>query len=179
MSIPFTLSDKQWSLVEPIIARHSLETRGRKRWSDRKVLESILFVIQLGGSWRRLPKGNTFPSFNTCHRRYQRWVYSGSLDRVLVALAMDMEKRAKIPLKECFFDEIYFAMNSYNTLVMFEGTDDYYLDSRRSWDKRTRHFFQSAWTWKAMLRTRSPWLLERLPSNLAQRSDCVDFQPNL
>jgi transposase len=176
----FRLSDKQWSIVEPIVVRHSLETRGRKRWSDRKVLESILFVIQLGGSWRRLPKEEGFPSFNTCHRRYQRWLHNSVLDRVLEVLAMDMEKRGKILLKNCFYEDIYFDL-IYNTgrLVLFNNSFDHYLDPNRKWEHRTRHFFESAWTWKIMLLSRSPWLLERLPHDLSQRSDYIDFQPDL
>lgn len=176
----FRLSNKQWNIIEPIVNPHRLETRGRKRWPDRKVLESVLFVIQLGGSWRRLPKGEGFPSFNTCHRRYQKWLYSGALDKVLEALAMDMEKRGRIPLKNCFYEDIYFDL-IYDTgrLILFNNSFDHYLDPNRKWEQRTRHFFESAWTWKAMLYTRSPWLLERLPHDLAQRSDHADFQPDL
>ncbi|MCM2339414.1 MAG: transposase [Burkholderiales bacterium] len=179
MILPFKLTDKQWALVEPLIKRNSLETRGRKRTSDRDVLNSILYVIQLGGSWRRLPKGEGFPSFQTCHRRYKRWIQDGRLNAVLEALAKDLEKRGGIKLSSCFMEEAYKAITSYNTLFINEDGFSCYANPELSWKDRTRLFFESAWVWKLLLLSNSDWITTRLPSNLLDRSNCRDLQPYL
>lgn len=175
----FQLTDKQWSLIEPILERRTLETRGRKRASDRKVLNSILHVIQLGGSWRRLPKGKGFPSFQTCHRRYQEWLEDGRFSSVLEVLAKDMEKRAGIPLSDCFMEEVYTAIMSPNSLFINEMGFTCYEDPTLPWTTRTRLFFESAWTWKELMRVDSSWIAVRLPSDLEHRSNIRDLQPSL
>lgn len=175
----FQLTNKQWGLIEPLLERRTLETRGRKRVSDRKVLNSILHVIQLGGSWRRLPKGKSLPSFQTCHRRYTEWFEDGRLDQILETLAQDMEKRAGISLQSCFLDQAYYAIVNPNVYYMNEAGFDAYEDPRLPWGDKTRLFFESAWTWKALLRSKSSWLVDRLPSDLEERSNLRDLQPYL
>ncbi len=173
----FELTDKQWALVAPIVARHErMETRGRPRCSDRAVLSSILHVIQMGGSWRRLPKGVGFPSFQTCFRRYYEWAGTGRLDKVLEVLAKDMEERGKIPLRSCFMDEVYEFIRDSRGLYLTEGNDAY-ENPDLPWDVRTRLLFQSSYTWKKLLDTRSAWLSARMPDDLAVRSTYKEFTP--
>jgi transposase len=45
-----------------------------------------------------------YPPYQTCHRRFQRWVREGALERVLEALARDLKERGKLDLSECFID---------------------------------------------------------------------------
>lgn len=175
----FRLSDKQWGIIEPAVTRNRLETRGRKRLSNRKILESIFTVIQSGISWRRLPKGEGHPSFQSCHRRFLEWSDNGILDNVIEILAKDMEKRAGVLLRNCFYDELYVAIKSHSSLVIINDLEYNYIKTNFTWDKRTQHFFESAWTWKFLLLTHSEWILERLPNDLIYRSNCSEFQPIL
>lgn len=172
----FTLTSEQWSLVAPILTLKRLDGRGRPRKPDRNVLQSILYVIQMGGSWRRLPKDG--PSFQTCHRRCHEWIDSGKLDRVFEALAQDMENRTGITMKFCFQDELYRLILE-NAIIMNEGLGlSPYEDPDLPWETRIRLFFSSRWVWKMLLNTRSEWLRSRLPIDLAQRSECVEFDPS-
>jgi transposase len=51
----------------------------------------------LEGPSRTLP-------YQTCHRRFQRWIEEGVLGSVLEALAEDLEERGEIDLSECYID---------------------------------------------------------------------------
>jgi hypothetical protein len=48
-----------------------------------------------------------YPSYQTCHRRFQEWVRSGVLRGVLESLAQDLEERGKFKLSECFIDATF------------------------------------------------------------------------
>jgi transposase len=50
-----------------------------------------------------LPK-DKFPPYQTCHRRFQRWVREGTLVQVLRALAEDLLARGQLDLSESFID---------------------------------------------------------------------------
>ncbi len=181
MSIPFKLTDKQWKMVEPIVERNRLETRGRKRLSNRDVLNAILFVIQAGGSWRLLLKKEKCLSPQTCHRRYTEWSRLGILDKVIEVLAKDMEDRSKFKLKECFYDEIYYRLKTsfINPFVFNSGSDDIYIREGVSWDIRMENFFSSAWTWRILSKSRSNWVRAQIPADIMQRALISDFRPNL
>jgi hypothetical protein len=48
-----------------------------------------------------------FPPYQTCHRRFQRWVKEGVLPKVLAALRRDLERRGGIEDVESFIDGTY------------------------------------------------------------------------
>lgn len=83
-----------------IIVNGNIEGKGR-RWRDkREVLEGILWIVKTGARWRDLPK--EYPPYQTCHRRFQQWVEDGTFDRVIEALARDLQERGGIDMSECF-----------------------------------------------------------------------------
>jgi transposase len=86
------LSDAQWELIEPIL-RPKRRSDGRGRpWQDtRAVLNGILWVLGTGAQWRELPK--KYPPYQTCHRRFQRWVREGKLEEILRVLAEELHAR--------------------------------------------------------------------------------------
>jgi len=49
------------------------------------VLNGVLWILRTGAQWRELPK--KYPPYQTCHRRFQRWVRSGQRNKALRALA--------------------------------------------------------------------------------------------
>jgi transposase len=67
--------------------------RGRPWRQAREVLDGVLWVLRTGAPWRDLPE--RYPPYQTCHRRFQRWVKEGVLSRVLEALAPRTSKRAE------------------------------------------------------------------------------------
>lgn len=104
MSKAEELSKEQWAVLEPLIPlpAHRADGRGRPWIGNRAVLNGILWVLRTGAPWADLP--DRFPSYQTCHRRFQHWVSTGMLRRVLEALARDLEERGAIDVSECFID---------------------------------------------------------------------------
>lgn len=89
MSKAEELTDEQWNLIEPLLPKIvRVETRGRPRLQDRAVFNGIFWILRTGAPWADLP--GRFPSYQTCHRRFQEWVAAGTLKSVLEALAEDL-----------------------------------------------------------------------------------------
>ncbi|MCA1740805.1 MAG: IS5 family transposase [Actinobacteria bacterium] len=98
------LTDEQWEVLEPLIPTPPQREDGRGRpWRDpRDVLNGILWILRTGAPWKDLPE--RYPPYQTCHRRFQRWIEEGVLGTVLEALAEDLEERGEIDLSECYID---------------------------------------------------------------------------
>jgi len=45
-----------------------------------------------------------YPPYQTCHRRFQRWVREGKLKEILRVLAEELHARGKLELEEGFID---------------------------------------------------------------------------
>jgi len=103
------LSDAQWAFIEPLLPALPKRSDGRGRpWRDsRQVLNGILWVLRTGAQWSEMP--HRYPPYQTCHRRFQQWQAAGVMDRLLEALARDLESRGKINLEECFIDGSFSA----------------------------------------------------------------------
>ena len=86
------LTDEQWEILELLIPDPPRRADGKGRpWRDpRDVLNGILWVLRTGAPWRDLPK--RYPSYQTCHRRFQGWACDGTLERVLAALSEDLRE---------------------------------------------------------------------------------------
>ena len=98
------LQDEQWAILKPLLPTPPLRSdgRGRPRCDDRAVLNGILWILRSGARWKDLP--DRFPSYQTCHRRFQHWVEDGTLSTILSTLAKDLYDRGKIDVEECFID---------------------------------------------------------------------------
>lgn len=98
------LTESQWAVLAPLLPKPRLrrDRRGRPWRDPRDVLNGILWILRTGAPWHDLPA--RYPSYQTCHRRFQYWVESGTMARVLEALATDLEARGQLDLTECFID---------------------------------------------------------------------------
>ncbi len=89
------LTQEQWLATEPYFPKEELRRPGRnggRPWrAARDVLNGVLWVLRTGAPWSDLPR--RYPPYQTCHRRFQRWVEEGILPRVLAALRRDLEDR--------------------------------------------------------------------------------------
>jgi transposase len=104
------LTDEQWAILEPLIPPpvRRADRRGRPpEHDDRAVLNGVLWILRTGASWADLPDQS--PSYSTCFCRFSRWVKEGTLQRILEALAQDLEDRGQIDLSECFIDGSFVA----------------------------------------------------------------------
>jgi len=79
---------------------------GSPPWrSAREGLNGMLWILQRGAPWKDLP--SRYPPYQTSHRRFQRWVRAGVMERILQALARDLKERGKLNLREGFIDATF------------------------------------------------------------------------
>jgi transposase len=152
------LTDEQWAVLEPLIPvpKRRPDGRGRPWKPNREVLAGILWILRTGAAWQHLP--GHFPPYQTCHRRFQKWVREGVMRSILEALARDLEERGQIDLSECFIDGTF--------VVAKKGVPRWERPSgarvRSSWLFQTLLVFHSDCTRLLLLHMRSP--LSKLPS---------------
>jgi len=98
------LTDAQWAILDAIIPEPLRRTDGRGRqWKDRRtVLKGILWVLRTGAPWADVP--DRYPSYQTCHRRFQHWVRSGVMKGIVEALALELKVRGVLDVQEAFID---------------------------------------------------------------------------
>src|SRR5580704_17946103 len=98
------LTNEQWKLIEPILPSDPVRDDGRGRpWSDpRTVLNGVLWILRTGAPWKDLPPG--YGPHQTAHRRFQNWVRSGVMERLLLMLAQNLRDTDGLHLKKCFVD---------------------------------------------------------------------------
>ena len=158
------LTDEQWAVLQPLLPVPPRRPDGRGRpWRDaRQVLNGILWILRTGAQWQDLPE--RYPPYQTCHRRFQSWVRSGVFERILQALATDLQERGELELSECFIDGTF--------VVAKKGGAGWERPSgarvRRSWRLQTVLVFLSPSTLRRLRRMKSPWLKQLSPSVLSR-----------
>src|SRR5260370_13427128 len=102
----------QWELLKPLVERRTPRKRRVRPWRDTgRVVEGVLWILRTGAQWAELPK-DKFPPYQTCHRRFQRWVREGTLVQVLRTLAEDLLARGQLDLSETFIDASFRTANN-------------------------------------------------------------------
>jgi transposase len=101
------LTNEQWGLLRRLLPRLPRRKDGRGRpWKDsRAVLDGILWVLSTGAQWKALPE--RYPPYQTCHRRFQRWVRDGTWQKIVRSLAKRLRQRGQIELAEAFIDAMF------------------------------------------------------------------------
>ncbi len=75
---PTDLTDAQWAILEPMLP---LYWTGRLRTHDlRVIVNSILYVLRSGCTWRMLP--NDLPPWTSVHYYFRRWRDDGTRERL-------------------------------------------------------------------------------------------------
>jgi Putative transposase of IS4/5 family (DUF4096)/Transposase DDE domain len=64
--------------------------------------QRLLWILRTGAPWADLP--DRYPSYQTCHRRFQQWVRAGVLRGVLEVLAQALHDEGYLDLQETFID---------------------------------------------------------------------------
>jgi transposase len=149
------LTDAQWTALAPLlpkprVRRDRRDRRGRPWRDPRDVVNGILWVLRTGAPWKDLPA--RYPSYQTCHRRFQFWVESGTMEKVLRALARDLEARGQLDLSECVIDGPFAGAQ--------QGAPSSGKPSGargpRSWPLQTALVFLSAYPSAVLRRMKSP-----------------------
>ena len=154
------LSDAQWEVVQPLL-REKTRSDGRGRpWRDaRAVLDGVLWILRTGARWQDLPR--QYPSYQTCHRRFQQWVREGRLERILRALAEDLLARGALDLEEAFIDASFSSAKKGAVVLVQRAAEK----GPRSWQLPTAMVFLSPSGLRALRRMKADW--SRPPSRPA------------
>ena len=142
------LMDEQWRVVDGILPRNRVRADGRGRpWSDRrKVLNGVLWILRTGAPWQDLPP--RYGPYQTVHRRFQNWVRTGAMERVLLTVAQHLQEAGGLDLKECFVDGTFVpAKKGGDWLATPSGAR-----APRSWALQTAMVFLSPCGQKALRR---------------------------
>ena len=84
-------SDAQWRLIEPLLPK---QKRGGK-WNDHRLMfDGILWVLRTGAPWRDLPE--RYGKWGSVYHRFNRWKKDGTIDRILKALRIRLDKNGYI-----------------------------------------------------------------------------------
>jgi transposase len=142
------LSDTHWETLAELIPEPPRREDGRGRpWKDRRaVLNGILWVLRTGAPWADLPE--RYPSYQTCHRRFQQWVRSGIMRGVLDALAEDLRIRGRLDVREAFIDGSFAPAKKGDRRSAKRNV----ARERRSWPWQTVMAFPLPYASKAPLR---------------------------
>jgi transposase len=140
------LTDEQWTIVKPLlpVPPKRDDGRGRPRVDDRAIMNGILWIMRTGAPWHDLPE--RYPSYQTCHRRFQEWVRAGVLENLLRAFVKDVKERGGLDLTECFIDGSF--------VIAKKGA--------KGWEKPSGAKVRSSWQWQMALVFLSPYPLEVL-----------------
>ena len=143
------LTDVQWELLKSIVEPKTPPKRRGRPWSDtRRVLEGVLWILRTRAQWSEMP--NKFPPYQTCHRRFQRWVGEGALVELLRTLAQDLVARGDLDLAETFIDATFSGAKKGAVLLVQHAA----AKGPRSWQLRTAMVFLSPWGLQALRRMR-------------------------
>ena len=76
---PSDLTDRQWSIIEPLIP--AAQPGGRHRSANmRQIINGIVYLSRTGCSWRMLP--HEFPPWGTVHYYYRRFRLDGTWQKI-------------------------------------------------------------------------------------------------
>ncbi|MCL1986551.1 MAG: transposase, partial [Firmicutes bacterium] len=73
------LTDKQWSIIEPIFI--SNKEQHLAEHSKRSMVNAVLYLVKTGCQWNMLP--NEFPPFEAVRSFFRRAVKSGKWEMAL------------------------------------------------------------------------------------------------
>jgi len=151
------LTNEQWAVLAPILPKPRVRKDGRGRpWRDpRDVLNGVLWVLRTGAPWHDLP--TRYPSYQTCHRRFQKWVADGVMEKILRALAEDMFQRGKIDTSEAFLDASFASAKKGVISLVRQSAER----GPRLWLSQTALVFLSPYPLQVLHRMK-PHLLNRL-----------------
>ena len=94
-----SLTDDQWHLIQPLIAPHlpvkeQPSRGGRPPINERLVLDAIFWKLTTNLPWYDLPP--SYPSHQTCYRRYRQWQRLGVLNAIFGVLDKDCRQRGGV-----------------------------------------------------------------------------------
>jgi putative transposase len=84
------LTDRQWSMIEPIFT--SNKGQHFSKYSKRELVNAVLYLVKTGCQWRLVP--NDFPPHAAVWSFYRRAVKSGKWEKAMDCLVKKTRKDA-------------------------------------------------------------------------------------
>lgn len=133
------ITEKQWEIIETYIPKKKSGKGkpGRPAVDARAILNGVLWILRTGAPWHDLP--SRYPPYQTCHRRYQKWVEAEVMQKILKGLWKDLRERGGIENVEGYIDGSYVPAKKKGTL----SVNAVPAMRRRSWRLQTAMVFHS------------------------------------
>jgi transposase len=100
--------DDFWQVAQPLIPTPARRPQGggKRRVDDRAVLAAIVYLVQAGCSWWKLPAQMFGVSRATAHRRFAEWTAAGLWERLHHAFLNQLGEAAAIAWSRAVVDSI-------------------------------------------------------------------------
>ena len=101
MSYSSDLSDKDWAIIDPLLSSLlTISGSGRRsKWSNRELLNGMLYQLKNGCNWVDLPKDH--PPYSTVYWHYKKWRDACIFEKILQKLheecRIGLKKSLNIP----------------------------------------------------------------------------------
>lgn len=95
-----SLSDAEWKILEPLLSEilpKKKQTRP-SNWSQREILDTILYQLKNGCNWNDLPRD--FPPYSTVYWHYKQWRDASVFDQRMETLHGKVRIQAKKKLMD-------------------------------------------------------------------------------
>lgn len=96
------LSEKQWSILEPLLPKQDYSLGGRPRADDKKTVEGIIWVLTTGAQWNEVPA--KYGSGRTCWRRFTTWKKQGVWKKIWQRLLVMLDHDDKLTWEVSYLD---------------------------------------------------------------------------
>jgi transposase len=147
------LTNEQWEFVKQRIPKE--RGGGRPRHDARRILEGILWILRTGAQWRHLPK--EYPTYQTCHRRFQEWRKAGVIREILEDLVRHLQSKGRVDIAETFIDASFVEAKKGAKRSAKQNA----VKALKSWQLRTIQVFLSPYPLQVLHRMRVRSLKER------------------
>jgi transposase len=88
------ITDDQWNFIQPLLPKSEAPT-GRPPADQRMILHGLMWILRTGSPWRDLPR-ERFGPWQTVYHYRNAWRADGTLDKIIQALQVRLDRRGKI-----------------------------------------------------------------------------------
>ena len=90
----YSITDRQWDFIQPLLPKSEAPT-GRPPADQRMILHGLMWILRTGSPWRDLPRAQ-FGPWQTVYHYRNAWRADGTLDKIIQALQVRLDRRGKI-----------------------------------------------------------------------------------